>query len=175
MKGAVTLRFAMVRYNSQTMTQGRPQYLSLRARWYRALREALRICCWAALWIGIASITYITLWRGNDISTFWWIPYDTANWADDHHRLGNLAVYGFLAALVTVVYRDHRRQLACLGLLGAWRAALEYGQLFIPNRSFAWQNVALCLAGLMITWLLVEGALFLSRLKSEFTRQVQQV
>jgi hypothetical protein len=175
MKEAGTLRFAMLRYNSQTISQGRPQYLSLRARWTRALREAFRICCWALLWIGFASITYITLWRGNDLSTFWWIPYDTANWADDHHRLGNLAVYGFLAALVMVVYRNQRRQLICLGLVGAWRAALEYGQLFIPDRSFAWQNIALCLAGLMAAWILMKGVVFLSHLKSEFTRQVQQV
>jgi hypothetical protein len=113
--------------------------------------------------LGIASATYLTLRRNSNLRTVWWIPYPIASWADYHGRVRNLVAYGVLAAPVMALYRDYKRQLLCLAVLGVLGTALEYGQLFVPTRWFEWQDIALSLAGLLATWVLVEGPIFIIR------------
>jgi len=123
----------------------------------RALSAAFRRCCWLALAFGVASAVYLTLRPSSDLRTVWWIPYPVALWADYHGRTRNLAAYAILAMPVLVLVRDRQAQLKWMAALGLLGTALEYGQLFIPTRWFEWQDIALSLAGLASSWILVEG------------------
>jgi hypothetical protein len=140
-----------------------PHYVSLRTRWRRAFLAAFRGGCWIALSFGIASATYLTCKRDSNLRTEWWIPYPVAAWADYHGRVRNLYAYAILGMPVMALFRDYRRQLTWLALLGIIGTALEYCQLFIPTRWFEWQDIALSLAGLALCWVVVEGPLFVIR------------
>jgi hypothetical protein len=113
-----------------------------------------------ALGFGIASAIYLTLRPSSNLRTVDWIPYPIALWADYHGRTRNLAAYALLAVPVLVLFRDHRTQLKWMGVLAILGTALEYGQLLIPTRWFEWQDIALSLAGLATSWVLVEGFRF---------------
>lgn len=130
---------------------------SLKQRWIRATQAAFRGACWLAFAVGAVCAVYLTLRRSSDLRTVWWIPYPIARWADYHGRTRNLVAYCLLATPILVLNRDRTRQVKWLAALGIFGTVLEYGQLFIPTRWFEWQDIALTLAGLLASWLLVEG------------------
>ncbi|HEY1764164.1 MAG TPA: hypothetical protein VGF85_04520 [Opitutaceae bacterium] len=131
---------------------------SLKRRWIRAAQAAFRGACWLSFVFGAACAVYLTLRRSSELRTVWWIPYPLARWADYHGRTRNLVAYWLLATPILVLNRDRSRQLKWLVALGIFGTALEYGQLWIPTRWFEWQDIALTLAGLLASWVMVEGA-----------------
>jgi hypothetical protein len=147
-------------------TRPRPQphgrhpqvHFSLKERWRRALWAGFRAGCGAAFAVGAGCAVYLTLRRSSDLRTVWWIPFPVARWADYHGRTRNLVAYALLATPILILTRDRSKQLKWLSFLGLFGTALEYGQLFIPTRWFEWQDIALSLAGLAASWLVVEGA-----------------
>jgi hypothetical protein len=131
--------------------------------------------CWAALAFGIGCAIYLTLRRSSDLRTVGWIPYPIARWADYHGEARNLFAYAILAMPVMVLFRDHRIQAKWLAALGVLGTALEYGQLFIPTRWFEWQDIALSLAGLASSWVLVEGYRGGSRALAKWIRAKRRI
>jgi hypothetical protein len=57
---------------------------------------------------------------------------------------------------VLVLYSDRTKQMRCILSLGLLGTTLECAQLWIPTRWFEWQDIALSLAGLGVSWVVVE-------------------
>jgi hypothetical protein len=101
---------------------------------------------WLFLGACVGVVGFLALRGSPYVGELPWIPRWLADWADAHGVLRNVPAFAALYYVV-LLGLGWRKRVIALVLVCVFAACVEFGQLWVVNRSFTWADIGASWAG----------------------------